>query len=254
MARCSWRGSRPPTPPSRSGHPPPACPDLVGGPQVIGSITRQVRAERTAPGGFRVSWRKGWRSVRISGGSLGHRHRGHRSPRRSGPGDRVQDDREHVQVDEDGRAEEHRLLWSQPTTISQLGELTAQWPEGTITYQPGCFASAPDPETADPIEVLAAVNRAGLFTTFSQPGIPRQAAARNAPHWKVSAPNTSRTAYGSRPSTLTCRCIVTSINEAMRSRTSVLRQEFDQDMRRGGRGSRLRPWSRRRAGDPRSMP
>lgn len=77
-----------------------------------------------------------------------------------------------MQVDEYGRAEEHRLLWRKPTTISELGELMAQWLEGGITYQPGYGASTPDPETADLVEVLAAVNRAGVFTTFSQPGMP----------------------------------------------------------------------------------
>ncbi|MDX3656256.1 hypothetical protein PV646_02950 [Streptomyces sp. ID05-26A] len=77
-----------------------------------------------------------------------------------------------MQVDEYGRAEEHRLLWKGPATVGQLGELMAQWLDGTITYQPGYGAPGPDPETSELVEVLAAVNRAGVLTTFSQPGEP----------------------------------------------------------------------------------
>jgi uncharacterized protein DUF6919 len=77
-----------------------------------------------------------------------------------------------MQLDEYGRAEEHRLLWREPTTLAGLGELMARWLEGDITYQPGYNSTGPDAETTDLIPVLAAVNRAGMFTTFSQPGVP----------------------------------------------------------------------------------
>jgi hypothetical protein len=74
--------------------------------------------------------------------------------------------------DESGGDEEDRLLWREPVTVAQLGELMAQWLEGLITYQPGYAAATPDAETDDLVEVLATVNRAGLLTTFSQPGVP----------------------------------------------------------------------------------
>ena len=48
----------------------------------------------------------------------------------------------------------------------------ALWLEGVITYQPAYVGDYPDEETADSVEVLAAVNRVGYVTTFSQPGMP----------------------------------------------------------------------------------
>jgi hypothetical protein len=43
-----------------------------------------------------------------------------------------------VQFDEFGRVEAHRVLWCAPTTLEQLGELMAQWLNGTITL-PACL-------------------------------------------------------------------------------------------------------------------
>jgi Domain of unknown function (DUF6919) len=61
--------------------------------------------------------------------------------------------------------------WRAARTLADLGELTAQWLEGTIasipTVWPGC---GPDDETVELIPVLAACNRAGYVTTVSQPG------------------------------------------------------------------------------------
>lgn len=75
------------------------------------------------------------------------------------------------------RVHPHAHLWRQTQTLLGLGELMALWLEGTITYQPGYMRGAgPDEETADLVEVLAAVNRAGYFTTCSQPGVPFQGA------------------------------------------------------------------------------
>lgn len=62
-------------------------------------------------------------------------------------------------------------LWRTARTLADLGELTAQWLEGRIDYQPG-YGGEPDSETAPLIPVLAAANRAGFVTTFSQPGVP----------------------------------------------------------------------------------
>lgn len=75
-------------------------------------------------------------------------------------------------VDEYGRLAEHRAPWREATNLRELGELMAQWVEGKITYQPAYFARGPADETSGLVDVLAAVNRAGLFTTFSQPGLP----------------------------------------------------------------------------------
>jgi hypothetical protein len=75
-------------------------------------------------------------------------------------------------VDEYGRSESHRLLWREATSLTDLGELMAQWLEGKITYQPAYYGVAPDDETDGLVDVLGAVNRAGLVTTFSQPGVP----------------------------------------------------------------------------------
>jgi hypothetical protein len=61
--------------------------------------------------------------------------------------------------------------WRAARTLADLGELTAQWPEGAITsvptVWPGC---GPDEETTELIPVLAACNRARYVTTVSQPG------------------------------------------------------------------------------------
>jgi hypothetical protein len=57
-------------------------------------------------------------------------------------------------------------------SLAELGVLTARWLEGDINLLPAFGAAGPDPETDDLIEILAAVNRAGFMTTFSQPGMP----------------------------------------------------------------------------------
>lgn len=75
-------------------------------------------------------------------------------------------------LDEYGRDETHRSLWADARTLSDIGELTARWLEGGITYHPAYGAPCPDSETAELIPVLAAVNRAGFVTDESQPGFP----------------------------------------------------------------------------------
>ncbi len=59
--------------------------------------------------------------------------------------------------------------WGGARTLSDLGELTAQWLEGELSggpWQDGPF----DNETHPLVPVLARLNRAGLVTTNSQPG------------------------------------------------------------------------------------
>lgn len=64
-----------------------------------------------------------------------------------------------------------RKRWQAATTLADLGELTAQWLEGTIRSHP-CQASrgGPSDETSDLVPALAQANRAGFVTHQSQPG------------------------------------------------------------------------------------
>ena len=70
-------------------------------------------------------------------------------------------------------------LWKEARTLTGLGELTALWLEGAITYQPG-YIGGPSPETRPLISYLAAYNRAGLFTTCSQPATESPTGAQRA--------------------------------------------------------------------------
>jgi hypothetical protein len=58
--------------------------------------------------------------------------------------------------------------WRSARTLADLGELTAQWLEGTIPAEPG-YCGGPDEETVPLVPVLATLNRAGFVTTGSQP-------------------------------------------------------------------------------------
>ena len=73
--------------------------------------------------------------------------------------------------DQFGRNLEDKGAWRQATTLDAAGELTARWLEGNSEYQPATFTARYDDET-EPIAVeLAALNRSGLFTKESQPGL-----------------------------------------------------------------------------------
>jgi hypothetical protein len=61
--------------------------------------------------------------------------------------------------------------WVAARTLSDLGELTARWLEGTLSALPGgAYRGGPDEETSPLVPVLAALNRAGCVTLQSQPG------------------------------------------------------------------------------------
>lgn len=60
--------------------------------------------------------------------------------------------------------------WMSAMSLAELGELTALWLEGEIGQAPTNLGP-PAGETAELIPVLAAVNRAGLVTDCSQPGM-----------------------------------------------------------------------------------
>jgi hypothetical protein len=72
-----------------------------------------------------------------------------------------------------------RAKWRTANSLADLGELTAQWCEGTITQTPG-HLGPPDAETVPYLGLLAALNRTGqVVTTNSQaagshawPGLP----------------------------------------------------------------------------------
>ncbi|MEV7123819.1 DUF6919 domain-containing protein [Kitasatospora griseola] len=67
-----------------------------------------------------------------------------------------------------------RKAWRGATDLAGLGELTAQWLEGTRRSRPGYVPGyGPDPETTDTpglVRALALANRAGFVTEASQPG------------------------------------------------------------------------------------
>lgn len=70
-----------------------------------------------------------------------------------------------------GRLLADREVWRQAATIPAAGELTARWLERRSEYQPGTFAPGIDDETTAIAGELAELNRNGLFTKESQPGV-----------------------------------------------------------------------------------
>ena len=85
--------------------------------------------------------------------------------------------------DQFGRRLEDKGAWRQATTLAAAGELTARWLEGHSEYQAATFTVRYDDETEPIAAELAALNRNGLFTKESQPGLrsdePAQRAVRH---------------------------------------------------------------------------
>jgi hypothetical protein len=81
------------------------------------------------------------------------------------------EDRYTTERDTFGRLLADREVWRQAGTIPAAGELTARWLEGRSEYQPGTFAPSIDDETTAIAGELAELNRRGLFTKESQPGV-----------------------------------------------------------------------------------
>jgi hypothetical protein len=70
-----------------------------------------------------------------------------------------------------GMSVQDAALWRGARTLSDLGELTARWLEGSVGSVPGTVPGyGPDEETGPLVPVLAVANRAGFVTNFSQPG------------------------------------------------------------------------------------
>ncbi len=67
---------------------------------------------------------------------------------------------------EDGHRTDPR--WGDAVTLSQLGELIADWLEGRIRVP--IYGGGPDTETEALVPVLAHLNRSGFVTETSQPG------------------------------------------------------------------------------------
>jgi hypothetical protein len=65
-----------------------------------------------------------------------------------------------------------RNRWARPLGLTEVGELTAQWLEGTVNWSPWQAGSSADDETLPLVPYLAAMNRLGYITDFSQPGVP----------------------------------------------------------------------------------
>jgi hypothetical protein len=71
-----------------------------------------------------------------------------------------------------GMTAQDAALWRGARTLADLGELTARWLEGSVASVPGTVPGyGPDEETGPLVPVLAAANRAGFVTNFSQPGV-----------------------------------------------------------------------------------
>lgn len=90
------------------------------------------------------------------------------------------DDRYTTERDSFGRLLADREVWRQAGTNLAAGELTARWLEGRSEYQPGTFTPGIDDETKSIAGVLAELNRNGLFTKESQPGVLDQGHAQRA--------------------------------------------------------------------------
>lgn len=90
------------------------------------------------------------------------------------------DDRYTTERDGYGRLLADREIWRQAGSIPAAGELTARWLEGRSEYQPGTFTARFDDETAAIAGELAGLNRSGLFTRESQPGVLAEGHAQRA--------------------------------------------------------------------------
>lgn len=90
------------------------------------------------------------------------------------------DDRYTTERDSFGRLLADREVWRQAGTILAAGELTARWLDGRSEYQPGTFTPGIDDETKSIAGVLAELNRNGLFTKESQPGVLAEGHAQRA--------------------------------------------------------------------------
>ncbi|MFD3700691.1 DUF6919 domain-containing protein [Streptomyces sp. NPDC058646] len=78
-----------------------------------------------------------------------------------------------------------RTLWRSAESLQDLGDRMVLWLTGAIASAPGLIPRyGPDPETEHLVPVLAGLNRAGLVTVDSQPGLDECDATG---HWRQRA-------------------------------------------------------------------
>ncbi|MFD6360181.1 DUF6919 domain-containing protein [Streptomyces roseolus] len=76
-------------------------------------------------------------------------------------------------------------VWRDARSIADLGECMASWLEGRIPARPGYLDSRPDQETLHLVPNLVALNRGGLVTVDSQPGLTGR--GYDGAHWRQKA-------------------------------------------------------------------
>lgn len=84
---------------------------------------------------------------------------------------RWRDDREVRRLTEAENWGRAWVAWQHAQTLTELGELVANWLEGNDPHQP-MYIGTPAPETQPLVPHLAAYNRRGFITHQSQPGSP----------------------------------------------------------------------------------
>ncbi|SFK74625.1 DUF6919 domain-containing protein [Geodermatophilus ruber] len=83
--------------------------------------------------------------------------------------------------------------WATTTSVVDVGQLVAQWLEGTRRWIPTYIGSTPHPETRGHIrDALARVNRAGWVTDSSQPGLRHSGLRQRAYVSGIAAPALTR--------------------------------------------------------------
>lgn len=80
-----------------------------------------------------------------------------------------------------------RKSWNQAETLADVGELTAQWADGTVKYHPGGYDEGPAEETLEIAPAIATLNRAGFVTSGSQPGVPAEVGYDGNIFWQRAA-------------------------------------------------------------------
>lgn len=77
--------------------------------------------------------------------------------------------------------------WHQAETLEDVGELTAQWAEGTMKYHPGGYDQGPAEETLGIAPALVTLNRNGFVTSGSQPGEGPEESYDGGTYWQRAA-------------------------------------------------------------------
>lgn len=76
-------------------------------------------------------------------------------------------------------------VWRNAGSIADLGRCMADWLEGRIPARPGYLDSRPDSETLHLVPSLVALNRGGIVTVDSQPGLTGR--GYDGAHWRQKA-------------------------------------------------------------------